>query len=196
MKLAIQLAVFLMVGFNSRSQVVADRLKIPGPINYENIDYNLIWSSKPAENYFSQEYLPVGADKSHFKRMILVEAVLGDLDLLTAVQIKVEELKKRQARDPVLNFKVYNNPDKTKYLVDFIVSKGKERLSMVEWDAYVYQLFSDKNGRKGVQIFAVVFRETEKVEEFLRSLSQLRKKEINELDSYTIPKVEIAESAN
>ena len=186
-KLVIQLALFTMSFLSCYSQTANDNLGVPGPIVYENIEYNLAWSAIPAKHYYKQEYLAAGSDTKHFKNMLLLEAVEGDFTILDIIKIKLEELKERQKKDPVVNFKLFNNPDQSEYVLDFIVSEGKQRISTVEWDAYRYKLFVDSSGHKGVQLFGVCIRETEDVTSFLNSLKDIRKKEITAIEEFSIP---------
>ena len=176
--------------FSGYSQTAQDHLGIPGPVVYDQLIYNLAWSALPTKIYFKQEYLPSGSDTVHFDRMILIEAVEGDYKLEDVVDLKVTELKEMQKKNPVVNFAVFNNPDKTEYIVDFILSRGKKRLNLIEWNAYKYKLFVDSSGRKGVQLFGVCFRDTNDITAFFNALPDLRKKELKKLISYPMPNIQ------
>ena len=88
--------------------------------------------------------------------MILIEAVEGDFKLEDVVDLKVAELKEMQKKNPVVNFAVFNNPDKTEYIVDFILSRGKKRLNLIEWNAYKYKLFVDSSFRIPCPTYSLV----------------------------------------
>jgi Alcohol dehydrogenase GroES-like domain len=77
-------------------------------------------------------------------------------------------------------------------LLDFLVSEGKENLTMAEWNAYRYELFKDSAGHRGVMIFGVVRRETEDITSFLNNLGELRKQQIKTLTSYSLPGINLS----
>ena len=119
--------------------------------------------------------------------MLLIEVLTGNYDLDHAVALKIAELKQRQKIDPVVNFKFHHNADNSEYLLDFIVSEGKSKLTMVEWNAYRYRLFKDGSGNHGVMIFGISLRETNKISQFLESLGTTRRTEINAMENFQIP---------
>ena len=123
--------------------------------------------------------------------MLLIEVLTGNYDLDHAVALKIAELKQRQKIDPVVNFKFHHNADNSEYLLDFIVSEGKSKLTMVEWNAYRYRLFKDGSGNHGVMIFGISLWETNKISQFLESLGTTRRTEINAMENFQIPSVEI-----
>ena len=101
-----------------------DYLGVPGPIKYDRVEYNLAWSASPEKNYFKQEYLPNGSQPDKFSQMILIEALITNYTLEDIIRVKLMELEKRKKDDPVVNYKLFNKPDKTDYLLDFIISEG------------------------------------------------------------------------
>jgi len=184
------------LGFGSASFMeyiqATDYLGVPGPIKYEGIEYNLAWSASSEKTYFKQEYLPGNSQPDKFSQMILIEALITNYTLEDIIRIKLTELEKRKKDDPVVNYKLLNKPDKNEYLLDFLVSEGKDHLTMVEWNAYRYEVFKDSAGHRGVMIFGVVRRETENITGFLNSLGELRKQQIKTLASYLLPEVKLA----
>jgi hypothetical protein len=168
---------------------VVDYLSIPGPIKYDNVEYNLGWSAMPEKNYIKQEYIPSGHTTDDFNKMILIEALATNSSVENIVQIKLKELEIRKKTDPVVNYQLFNKPDKNDYLLDFLVSEGKDNLSMVEWNVYRYKAFKDSLGHQGVMIFGFVSRETKNITDYLDTLSGFRKQQIRILASYPVPKI-------
>jgi hypothetical protein len=166
-----------------------DYLDIPGPIKYDKIEYNLAWSAMPEKNYIKQEYIPSGHTTDDFNKMILIEALVTNNNVEDIVKIKLMELEKRKKVDPVVNYQSFNKPDKNDYLLDFLVSEGKDNLSMVEWNVYRYKAFKDSSGHQGVMVFGFVSRETKNITDYLDTLSGFRKQQIKILASYPVPKI-------
>lgn len=178
-----------------RDQTI-DYLGIPGPIHYNNLDYHFAWSASPAKNYFKQEYLSSNDKIEAFDEMILIEALVTKDKLAEVVKIKLAELEERKKQDPVLNYQLFHNGEKAEFLLDFIVSEGKDKLSMVEWDAYRYKSFTDKAGHSGVMIFGFIRRETKNITDFLNSLGDFRKQQMGILGAYLLPSIDLQPISN
>lgn len=173
---------------------VKDYLNVPGPIKFDDIDYDLVWSSHPTINYYKQEYISKGDNIDVFNRMLFIDVILSDsLDLKNVVANKVYELNGRKKTDSVVNYKIIHNPESTQYIVDFVVSQSAEgSLHIVEWSAYRYQLFADKAGHKGVMLLGVSRRAYDNdIRGFFESLKDIRKKYVNKLIDYPIPVISI-----
>jgi hypothetical protein len=50
------------------------------------------------------------------------------------------ELQNRKTTDPVVNYKLFKNPQNTEYLLDFVLSDGQQDLKEVEWNEYREQI--------------------------------------------------------
>jgi hypothetical protein len=70
-------------------------------------------------------------------------------------------------------------------------SEGGSKLAKVEWNAYRYKLFRDKSDKHGVMIFGLSIRESVHIEDFLKALPETRKLEVNAVESYQTPAVQI-----
>ncbi len=115
----------------------------------------------------------------------------GDYKLDDVVSLKVAELEQRKKKDPLVNYEIHNNPDKTEYLVDFLLSEGKSKITTVEWNAYRYRLFTDKSGKHGVMIFGLRVREYNQTEAFLNSLGDIRNQEISSIEDAQLPTIQL-----
>src|SRR5262249_11664702 len=135
---------------------VVDRLSVPGPITFDGTSYRLAWSSHPSPDYFKQEYLPEGQTLARYQRMLLLEAIVQNTSVDSAVTGKVAELKKRKEIDPLVNFAVFKNPKNGEVILDFIVDDDRPgSLDTVEWNAYRYAAIKEKDGKSGVLLFGL-----------------------------------------
>ncbi len=190
--IALSILIFLLGNANSiHYNQVIDYLGIPGPVKYDNAEYKLAWSASPEKNYFKQEYLPRGGKIDKFNKMILVEALATNSSLEDIVRIKLLELEKRKKDDPIVNYKLFNNPGKTDYMLDFLVSEGKDNLTRAEWNVYRYESFMDSSGHRGVMIFGFVSRETTYITDFLNNLGEFRRQQMKILASYPLPTINL-----
>ena len=187
------ICVFSMVSYGQTS--TKEYLHVPGPIVIQNKSYNLVWTSHPAENYFKQEYVTKGDVVTKFKSMVLVEVVLGDVQLKDIVETKVAELKKLKESNPIINYETFDNPKVGEYMIDFLISDDAPGgiPGILERNVYRYKEFVDKSGQKGILLFGVSVRSYgEDIKNFLTSLKSTRNTLINEVAKFPLPKITIA----
>lgn len=188
---------FLSFSYPIKYDEIKDYLNIPGPLTFNKTDYNLAWSSHPTVNYYKQEYLPKGDDIDNFKKLMIIDVIISDsLNLQNIMLSKIAELEEMKKSDPVVNYKMFNNPEKTEYIIDFVESQGTESaLHIVEWNAYRYKIFTDKSGKKGVILLGISLRAYDnKIKDFFGWLKDGRLKNINKLIEFNIPEVTIAKN--
>jgi hypothetical protein len=171
---------------------INDYLNIPGPINLNQKEYNLVWSSHPNENYFKQEYLSSNENINKYSSMILIDFIKDDFNLKDIVDQKVSELKEMKKTNPVVNYQIFENSGE--YILDFLISEnskdGKEIL-IAERNIYRYKTVNnDKN--KGVLLFAMSERGyPENMDSFFNNLKTNTSKLIETVGNYKLPDVEI-----
>jgi hypothetical protein len=171
---------------------VNDYLNVPGPINLNQKEYNLAWSSHPNENYFKQEYLSPKENINQYNSMVLIEFVKGNFTLKDIIDQKIGELQEAKKTNPVVNYQVLENNGE--YILDFLVSEnskdGKEIL-IAERNIYRYKLInSSKN--KGVLLFAVSERGYKKnMDDFFNNLKTNSSQLIEIVGNFKLPDIEI-----
>lgn len=171
---------------------INDYLNIPGPINLNQKEYNLVWSSHPNENYYKQEYLSSNENINKYSSMILIDFIKGDFKLKDIVDQKVSELKEMKKTNPVVNYQIFENNGE--YILDFLISEnskdGKEIL-IAERNIYRYKIVNnDKN--KGVLLFAMSERGyPENMDSFFNNLKTNTSKLIEAVGNYKIQDIEI-----
>ena len=171
---------------------VVDHLSVPGPLIFNKVSYQLVWSAHPSPHYYKQEYLPVGQSTQDFQGMVLVEAVIQGTDVNSAVAAQVDLLNRRKATDPTVNFAISKNPKTREMVIDFVMGKDSgEKGSIVEWNAYRYAPLTGNGGKSGVLLFGISRRAYgENSTEFLRGLKSARTAELDALVRFRLPAVD------
>lgn len=168
-----------------------DHLGLPGPITLGGDSFALAWSSRPADNYIKQEYLPAGETPDSYSRMVLVETVAG-VEVTEAVRAQTETLTRRKQTDPLVNMDVIQNEATGEALLDFIVSSKNEAGEYVlEWNAYRYAPLAAGEGGPGVMLFGISHRASgnDAAKAFLQELPVLRPARIEALAAAPLPEL-------
>jgi hypothetical protein len=188
-----RLALFLMfiAQFVMAQNKVEDYLHLGSKYRFDNKDYELVWSSHPASNFYKQEYILPNENVEKYKRLILIDFIEGDLnpkDVLSGLANSLENSKKQ---NPVINYKVYEKNNE--YMIDFIMSEnsqdGKEVL-ILERNVYRYFRINTPK-RKGVLLFGVSDRAYTK-KEMDNMFSVLKNKKldlVNKVIQIEVPKI-------
>ena len=189
------LTIITLTSFNIKENntKVKDYFNIPG-LAFSKINYILSWSAHPADNYYKQEYLSANEKSETFTKMMMLEAVVGDISLPNAVKAKINELEQRKKTDLLANYQVIQNPATGEYILDFIMSQSAGGKTVVaEWNAYRYMQLSNTAGKKGILLFTYSRRSYgDAVPGFLKVLKTERLNNINVLSAYKMPVLKIA----
>lgn len=191
MKKRLVLFLMLMVQFFMAQNKVEDYLHLGDKYRFDNKDYELVWSSHPASNFYKQEYILPNENVEKYKRLILIDFIEGDLnpkDVLSSLANSLENSKKQ---NPVINYKVYEKNNE--YMIDFIMSEnsqdGKEVL-ILERNVYRYFRINTPK-RKGILLFGVSDRAYTK-KEMDNMFSVLKNKKldlVNKIIQIEVPKI-------
>ena len=188
-----RLVLFLMfiTQFVMAQNKVEDYLHLGSKYRFDNKDYELVWSSHPASNFYKQEYILPNENVEKYTRMIMIDFLEGDLtpkDVLSSLANSLENSKKQ---NPVINYKVYEKNNE--YMIDFIMSEnsqdGKEVL-ILERNVYRYFRINTPK-RKGVLLFGVSDRAyTKKEMDNMFSVLKNNKLElVNKVAKIEVPKI-------
>ena len=188
-----RLVLFLMfiAQFVMAQNKVEDYLHLGSKYRFDNKDYELVWSSHPASNFYKQEYILPNENVEKYKRLILIDFIEGDLnpkDVLSSLANSLENSKKQ---NPVINYKVYEKNND--YMIDFIMSEnsqdGKDVL-ILERNVYRYFRINTPK-RKGVLLFGVSDRAyTKKEMDNMFSVLKNNKFElVNKVAKIEVPKI-------
>ncbi len=191
MKRRLVLFLMLMVQFFMAQKKVEDYLHLGSKYRFDNKDYELVWSSHPASNFYKQEYILPNENVEKYKRLILIDFIEGDLnpkDVLSGLANSLENSKKQ---NPVINYKVYEKNND--YMIDFIMSEnsqdGKDVL-ILERNVYRYFRINTPK-RKGILLFGVSDRAYTK-KEMDNMFSVLKNKKldlVNKVIQIEVPKI-------
>ena len=188
-----RLVLFLMfiAQFVMAQNKVEDYLHLGSKYRFDNKDYELVWSSHPASNFYKQEYILPNENVEKYKRLILIDFIEGDLAPKDVLSSLVNSLENSKKQNPVINYKVYEKNNE--YMIDFIMSEnsqdGKEIL-ILERNVYRYFRINTPK-RKGVLLFGVSDRAYTK-KEMDNMFSVLKNKKfdlVNKIIQIEVPKI-------
>ena len=168
-------------------------LGVAGPISFDKVSYDLVWTSHPTDNYYKQEYLSKGDTIEKFKKLIMLEIITGKTKLKDIVAKKVAELKKMKISNPVINYETFEKDGEV--MLDFIISENTpdgKLVSILERNVYRYKSIIDKSGQKGVLLFGVSDRHYgNDIDDFFATFKSKRFDLINLVGAYEIPEISI-----
>ena len=188
-----RLALFLMfiAQFVMAQNKVEDYLHLGSKYRFDNKDYELVWSSHPASNFYKQEYILPNENVEKYTRMIMIDFLEGDLTPKDAISNFVNNLENSKKQNPIINYQMYEREDE--YMLDFIISKnsqdGKEVL-ILERNVYRYFRINTPK-RKGILLFGVSDRAyTKKEMDNMFSVLKNNKLElVNKVAKIEVPKI-------
>jgi len=186
------IGIILLFGFTGGySQTVENHLQTESTIQFDQKNYNLVWSSHPNETYYKQEYLTNGQNVERFKSMLLIDFIIGDFSVEDVVKFKIQELEKAKKSNPIVNFTVLEKNGET--IIDFLMSansKDGKKIEIIERNVYRYLKVKTKKG-SGVLLFAVSERAyKEEIDQFFKELKENKNSLIMKVGNMKIPKIE------
>ena len=188
--LLIAILAFLLTSFTIlQKEAVKDYLSIGNKIAFNAETYSLRWSANPSPNYYKQEYLRTEDKFPNYQKMIIVEAIKGNLTVVQASNAKIQELENWKKRNPIVRYEKFENKEKNEITIDFVLSDGK---SIYEWNVYRYQ--EQKNATENyLVLYCYSYRSyiSEKLNEktFLDFVNKTRTEIISKIRKSEIPKV-------
>jgi hypothetical protein len=187
--------VIILMSFTNSNQEPVDRIGVKGPLTFNNTTFNLSWTSKPSDNYYIQEYLPNGENADRFNQMMSIFLLVGETKLKDAVQQKVKELNARKKTDPTCNYVVNQNPDKTEYMVDFVLGESKnDKMEVEEFNIYRYKQIDLGDKKKGVLVYAYSKRAYgDDITPFFQNLKTDRANLLNAMIGSEMPTIHLAD---
>jgi hypothetical protein len=166
-----------------------DRLKVPGPILFNQETYRLAWSSHPEGTWYKQEYVPAGESVERFSSMLMVDLRPDGPDALQMAQNMAKQIAARKGTDPAANYDLIVNPETKEVMIDFLMSaKGADGTLIVEWSAHRYTTRPDGTGTVLVGIARRGYGEA--AVDFLKALKAVRQRDIEALSTLKVDVVE------
>ena len=166
---------------------VTDYLSVGTQIEFNEEDYQLKWSSHPTEVYYKQEYLRADDQLPKYQKMLMVEAVKGDIPAENAANAKINELENWKKRNPIVRYeKTQSGND---IILEFVVSDGN---SIYEWNIYRYRNEKNDSGNYLV-LYSYSYRNygSEKEDEttFLKEIKASKKDLVKMVEAIELPEV-------
>lgn len=173
MKAIIILITSMLCCLDVSAQTVTEYFDVGNPIKYCGTKYSLVWSARPQENYYVQEYLPKGESLEHYNQMFSVSVIFGDITPLEAVQVKIAELEQRKKTDPITNYLVAENNGE--YILEFIVGDSSDgKMNIVEVDVHYYKQMTINGRNASVLSFYSGRAYGDDIMQFIQSIPEKR----------------------
>lgn len=173
MKALITLIASLLCCVGLSAQTVTEYFNVGDPIKYCGTDYSLVWSARPQDNYYVQEYLPEGESLERYNQMFTVGVIFWNITPLEAVIAKIAELEERKKADPVINYLVSENDGG--YILEFIVSDTSDgKVNIVEVDVHYYKQMTINGRTASVLSFYSCRAYGDDIMPFMRSIPEKR----------------------
>ncbi|SHJ98330.1 hypothetical protein [Epilithonimonas mollis] len=170
---------------------VVDRLNIPGPVNFNDNEYFLVWSKQNSVTWAQQQYIMKDDDFSNYKELINISYFDKEIDMETAVQQKADyaEKLKEKAQDKYSFVGVTESPDGKEMIVDYLITvTPKEGESFAEYNIDRFKSF-DLNGKKSFLIFSYSKRIAGDLKYAAKALSKERNRLMEATIKTAIPPV-------
>ena len=184
------------MSFTIINETPIDRIGISGPLKFNSTYFNFVWSDKPNETDYIQEYLPKKQSTENFKEMLTIHLFVTDIPLTEAVNQKIIELNMRKQTDITCNYKANYSSDKKEIIVDFVLSEIKnDVVNIAEFNIYRYKQVDLENNKKGILIYAYTKRSYKNnIDYFFNNLGSIRDKALKTMNSTEMPTVKITEN--
>ena len=162
-------------------------LSVGKKIEFNGEDYELKWSSHPSNEYYKQEYLRENDKLPKYEKMLMVEAVKGDIPAINVANGKINELENWKKSNPSVSYEKFENGKEI--ILEFVLSSG----NIYEWNIYRYKNEENKSGNYLV-LYSYSYRnyisnEKEK-DEFLNTIKTKKTDLMKRVSEIELPKVE------
>lgn len=184
----------IFFSFNTIDNTPIDRLGVKGPLEFNKTNFNLAWTDHPNDNYYIQEYLPIGEKTDRFNQMLTIHLFDTDINVEEAVEQKVKELNARKITDPICNFQITESPDGKEIIVDFLLGESKDdKMTIVEFNVYHYKRIEVAKNKKALVVYAYSKRSYgDDITNFLKALKDDRMNYLNQMISIGTPALSIS----
>lgn len=183
-RLAILAATLIALAMPAAAQ--DDAIGAPGPIVFEETQFDLVWTSHPTETYYKQEYVPDGQAVESYAEMFMIDLLTEGATPQSAAADMVAGLEQRKGSDPVVNFELLSNEATGEIILDFLLSDSSSGATIVEWNAYRYVPHGE-----GLALFAISRRGygNDGAVEFIGGLGEWRRASIEALATMELPQL-------
>jgi hypothetical protein len=165
-------------------------LSVGKKIEFNGENFELKWSSHPSNEYYKQEYLRKDDKLPKYEKMLMVEAVKGNIPAINVATGKINELESQKRRNPIVNYEKFENKEKNEIILEFVLSDGN---SIYEWNIYRYKNEKNKSGNYLV-LYSYSYRnyilnEKEKIK-FFNEIKKMKQDLVKKVGEIELPNVE------
>ena len=162
-------------------------LSVGKKIEFNGEEYELKWSSHPSNEYYKQEYLRKDDKLPKYEKMLMVEAVKGDIPAINVATGKINELENWKRSNPIVSYEKFENGNEI--ILEFVLSSG----NIYEWNIYRYKNEENKSGNYLV-LYSYSYRNyvssKKEKNEFLKTIKTSKNDLVKKVEKIEIPKVE------
>ena len=157
-KYLLLIVTLLATSINSNYLIGQDRIGIPGPLNFDGMNYFFYRSIKINNATYVQEYLPIKETSDSFHSMIICKLLITDWEVKEVAENKMKQMEDIKKTDSICNSRLFQSPDRTEYIVDYFLGeyKNKNILSGVEYYIYRYKRIKIRNDNDAVLAFVYI----------------------------------------
>jgi len=193
MKYTLLLVATLFFSFTLVTDDPIDWIGVKGPVEFNKISFELVWSGKPKPNYFVQKYLFEGEKLESFNQMLTFSVFTTDIKPGDAVKQKVKELENRKKTDTLCNYNVTESPDHKESMIAFLQAETKNnKMALVEFNASRYQQIKINSKKKVLYVFSYSVRSYgDSIAPFLKTLKDKRVEYLNLMMAAYLPEINL-----
>lgn len=172
---------------------VEDILGVPGPLQFNNADFNLSLSGRPEKGMSLHVYLPKGEDLDNYNQKISLIVLDTKKDLDAVVKTKLKDLALRKKTDLNCEYSAVDIVEGKDIIVEYLQSEmdGK-KLSEAEYNVSRIKWLSDHDNGNYLLIYTYSWRTYEaEAADMIKNIQNYKTEYIQELSKKTLPEVNV-----
>lgn len=190
MKRLFNLMLLLLLCFSFEIQAADNYLHTDKKLTFDNVKFELGWSSHPRDFQYMQEYFPKGQTPENFTDMFSVWLFVGDFPAGQWIKNMADSYTERQKTDKVCRFQVYENDGE--YMFDVLLGESADGLmESVGFNVYRCKNVTIDDKPALLICFYSGQASGDNITPFLQDLKERRIKLIKAMIKFDLPKVSL-----
>lgn len=189
---------FFLIAFTSfipaqDDEPLKDYLKIPGPIQFNQTGFQLVWTTRTGHNYYRQQYLPPLQSMKNYDRFVMIEVVKGKNTQREQIAIQTKQIRERKLYDELAKYELFEKLKPDEFVLEFSSSETiRGETTYMEWNIYRYINLKNVINKSGVMIIGYHTHASGKyIDGFNSTIQRERMNLINQLMALEVPKVSL-----
>jgi len=188
---------FIYLGLSSflpyQDEPLKDYLKVPGPIPFNQTNYELVWTTRTGHNYYRQQYLPLRQSMKNYDRFVMIEVVKGKNTQREQIGIQTKQIRERKLYDELAKYELFEKLKPDEFVLEFSSSETiRGETTYMEWNIYRYINLKNIINKSGVMIIGYHTHASGKyIDGFNSTIQRERMNLINQLIALEVPKVSL-----